>query len=232
MWKRNQRETICRLAGLVLLAVIVICGSAGSMAQGSRGNAAGEVREAEGKRDKEKDEKNGKSVKSGKSGKSEKSEKEEMEEPEFLKEGQSYAYVELKHGVSPVLLVTDGTYGYNGLEASFNSVVYGQDEEGNWQKMQVIAGSGTAYPIRYDKGGIYVTGGHFAAYYSMDWENMELVQEEYAAETFDENGNVAYFYAADGKTERSVEDNRYLVALYDRYEKAELVNFRKREGIV
>ena len=220
MWKRNRKENICRLAGLVLLAVIVICGRAGmgSMAQENRGNAAGEVWEEDEKWDEEKD---------GKREKSEKSGKAETGEPEFLKEGQSYAYVELKHGASPVLFVTDGTYGYNGLEASFNSVVYGQDEEGSWQKMQVIAGSGTAYPIRHDKYGIYVTGGHFAVYYAVDWENMELVQKEYAAETFDENGNVTYFYSLDGKRERSVEDNRYLVALYDRYEKAELVDFRK-----
>ena len=95
--------------------------------------------------------------------------------------------------------------------------------------MQVIAGSGTAYPIRYDKNGIYVTGGHFAAYYGVDWEKAELVLMEYAAETFDEDGNATYLYAADGKTERSVEDNGYLVALYDRYEKGELVGFRKVE---
>ena len=90
--------------------------------------------------------------------------------PDIVVNGQSYAYVELKHAGFPLLVVTDGTYGYNGLEASFYGEVYGQDGEGNWKKMQVIAGSGTAYPIRYDKNGIYVTGGHFAAYYGVDWE--------------------------------------------------------------
>lgn len=149
--------------------------------------------------------------------------------PDIVENGQSYAYVELKHAGFPLLVVTDGTYGYNGLEASFYGEVYGQDGEGNWKKMQVIAGSGTAYPIRYDKNGIYVTGGHFAAYYGVDWEKAELVLMEYAAETFDEDGNATYLYAADGKTERSVEDNGYLVALYDRYEKGELVGFRKVE---
>lgn len=201
------------VAAVLLLAVV--CGSvgAGSRAQGSGENAAEGSREGDGK---------GSGKKSGKeNGKS------GMEEPDFIKEGQSYAFVEFKHGAAPVLLVTDGTYGYNGLEASFNSEVYGLDAEGNWRKMQVIAGSGTAYPIRYDKSGIYVTGGHFAAYYSVDWEKMELVQEEYANETFDENGKVTYLYTADGKMEQSVENNRYLVALYDRYEKAELVDFRK-----
>lgn len=154
----------------------------------------------------------------------------ETEAPsEAVKAGESYAYVELKKGISPLLLVTDGTYGYNGIEASFHSRVYGQDGEGGWIELGVIAGSGTAYPLRYDKNGIYVTGGHFAAFYSMDWEEMRLVCKEYATETFDGDGNAAYVYAANGKTEQLVEDNQVLVALFNRYEKAELVGFRKVE---
>ena len=220
-----MKENICRIAGLAVLLLSVVCGSAGmgSRAQGNEGNEGNIGNAAKGMA--EWDGESG-TEKSGKRDGKKEAEG-EAQEPGFLKEGQSYAYVELKHGAAPILLVTDGTYGYNGLEASFNSEVYGQDGEGNWQKLQVIAGSGTAYPIRYDRSGIYVTGGHFAAYYSMDWENMTLVREEYAAETFDVDGNVTYFYAGDGKRERSVEDNRYLVALYDRYEKAELADFRK-----
>ena len=210
MKKNSYRLAV---AAVLLLAAVCTSVGAGSRAQGSGENAAEGSRGGEGKENGKKDGKE-----KGESG---------MDEPDFIKEGQSYAYVEFKHGTAPVVLVTDGTYGYNGLEASFNSEVYGLDEGGNWRKMQVIAGSGTAYPIRYDKSGIYVTGGHFAAFYSVDWEKMELVQEEYANEVFDENGNVTYLYAADGKMEQSVEDNRYLVELYDRYEKAELVDFRK-----
>ena len=194
---------------LAFLIVIGACGGIGigSLAQGSGGKEAGRIWEKtlDG---------NGK-------------EPAEEEVPSFLEEGQSYAYLELKRGKDPVLLVADGTYGYNGLEASFSSEVYGKDGEGNWQRMAVIAGSGTAYPIRYDKRGIYVTGAHFAVYYTVDWERMQLVAEEYAAESFDENGNASYIYAEEGEAEQAAEDNRCLIALFDRYEKARLVDFQK-----
>lgn len=199
-----MKKDFVRCLGVTLLVLAVSGMSVGvGMAQGNGRKAAGETEAA--------------------------LEMETETAPDIVEDGQSYAYVELKHAGFPLLLVTDGTYGYNGLEASFYGRVYGQDGEGNWKKMQVIAGSGTAYPIRYDKNGLYVAGGHFAAYYGVDWEKGEFVLMEYATETFDENGNVTYLYAVDGKTERSVEDNGYLVALYDRYEKGELVGFRKAE---
>lgn len=198
-----MKKNIGRYIVFTFLILVMVCGSlgVGSLAQGSRGNTEEKNREAE----------------------------DGMREPEVVEAGQSYAYVELKRGGTPILLVTDGTYGYNGLEASFCSVIYSQLEDGSWQKIGQAAGSGTAYPIRYDKNGIYITGGHFAAYYSVDREEMTLIRKEYAAEVFDENGNVTYFYAANGQTEHSVEDNSYLNALFDRYEKAELLGFQKSE---
>lgn len=201
--EEKMKKNICKCMVLTLLMILAVCGSigVGSLAKGNRGNVLAKDGEADG----------------------------EEREPEVVEAGQSYAYIEFRHAAAPVLLITDGTYGYNGLEASFNSVVYGRDKDGNWQELGLVAGSGTAYPLRYDKDGIYVTGGHFAAHYSVDWEEMVLVREEYAKETFDESGNVTHVYARDGKKERSVEDNSYLVALLDRYEKAGLVGFRKSE---
>lgn len=204
-----MKKTIGKCMILTLLIVSVACGSvgAGSLAQGNIRNG-----QMNGGMDKD----------TG------------MEEeegcPDVAESGQSYAYVELKREKCSILLVTDGTYGYNGLEASFHSEVYGQDRNGEWLALGVIAGSGTAYPIRYDKDGIYVTGGHFVAYYSVDWEDMRLVCKEYATATFDENGNATYVYAEDGKTERLVEGNSYLMKMADRYEKAALVDFRRVEN--
>lgn len=206
-----MKKNIQKYMVLALLIVIAACGGIGigSLAQGSGGREAGRAGEKAAGRD-------GKAPA-------------EAEMPGFVEEGQSYAFLEFKRGKEPVLLVTDGTYGYNGLEASFSSEVYGKDGEGNWQRMAVIAGSGTAYPLRYDKRGIYVTGAHFAVYYTVDWERMQLAAEEYASESFDESGKASYVYAERGEAEQAAEDNRHLIALFDRYEKALLVDFQKKE---
>lgn len=200
---RDMKEMVGKYMALTLLIVCAVCGSigAGSFAKGKGEEKIGAGKDAGAAKG----------------------------QPDIVTEGESYAYVQLKREDCQILLVTDGTYGYNGLEASFHSEVYRQDADGNWQRQGIIAGSGTAYPIRCDKNGIYVTGGHFAAYYSVDRESMLLVCEEYASETFDENGNATYVYAEDGKTERLVEGNSHLTAMFDRYEQAELVGFRRVE---
>ena len=97
-----HEEDFVRCLGVTLLVLAVSGMSVGvGMAQGNGRKAAGETEAA--------------------------LEMETETAPDIVEDGQSYAYVELKHAGFPLLLVTDGTYGYNGLEASFYGRVYGQD---------------------------------------------------------------------------------------------------------
>ena len=148
----------------------------------------------------------------------------ETADMEFLTDDQSYFYMETKRGGIPVLLVTEGTYRCDELDVGFYCNVY-CSEEGAWRVLGQVAGSGTAYPLRYDENGIYAAGGHFIAYYSVDAEKKQLVEKEYAEELFDDNGNVTYIHYMDGEREQVVEDDRYFLAMLEKYGKAEIVNF-------
>lgn len=146
----------------------------------------------------------------------------EEECPVPISENQAFAMVELKSG-EELLLISDGTYQCDEVRAGVYADVYLKDN-GEWKKCERVAGSGTAYPICYDDGGIYTAGGHFVAYYTVDAEGKGLQKKEYAEEIFDENGNATYIYYADGK-EQTVENNDRLMTLFEKYHNAEMVGF-------
>lgn len=142
-----------------------------------------------------------------------------------LKADQSYALVKLGRDVGEVLLVADGTYFDQKIEAweSFDATVYAKMDEQVYD-LGPISGSGTAYPIRYDGDGIFVAGGHYVARYLPDQETKQLNLVSYADEVFDEAGNVTYTVYEEGQ-ERMVQDASYLDALNRQYSEARVVRF-------
>lgn len=133
-----------------------------------------------------------------------------------------FAIIETKAKRS-VLLVTDMFYDSgNGYQASlFCDVYYPIDGEG--QKIGRLESMGTAYPIAYDKSGIYAAGGHEVRRYEIDKEgNLKLAEGVY--EIFDEEGNVFYTREEDGETTEITEEE-YLSMVED-YGKAWIVEFK------
>lgn len=141
-----------------------------------------------------------------------------------LSEDQFYAYADLEGNDLPVLLVSDGKYTYEeGIEASIACEVY-YIWDGKAERIGKIESAGTAYPVCYDKEGIYAAGGHFVRKYVIDHEKRQLVPAEYAEELFQENGDAVYTYY-DRQVEKQAEDDSYLNGMREKYEEASVVDF-------
>lgn len=139
-----------------------------------------------------------------------------------LGDNDVFAIIETKAKRS-VLLVTDTFYdsGHGYQAAVFCDVYYPIDGEA--QKVGRLESMGTAYPIAYDKTGMYAGGGHEVMRYEIDKEgNLKLAEGVY--ETFDENGNASYTREKDGETTEITEEE-YLSMVED-YGKATIVNFK------
>ena len=123
----------------------------------------------------------------------------------------------------PVLLVTDQYYedGWGNQASIMCDVYYVVNEEP--QKIGVMESLGTAYPIAYDKKGIYTASGHEVWRYVIDEADGVLKLAEGVYETFDENGDAAYTREIDGNVETITEED-YLEAV-EKYGKAQVVNF-------
>lgn len=144
-----------------------------------------------------------------------------------LAENQYYAYAELEGLTYPVLLVTDGVFDFDQeTQASFFCDVYyiKSDEP---VLLKTVTSEGTAYPISYDKEGIYTAGHHYTAKYNVDEATCELVTVEYAIEEFaKDTGDEMYFYTMNGVTEQTA-DRTALDSLFEKYENAAVVNFKR-----
>ena len=142
----------------------------------------------------------------------------------LLKQNQFYAYVEVPNSTSPILLVTDATYDYEDIKAGIWCDVYAT-WDGKTQKIGHIESTGTVYPICYDQKGIYSAGGHIVARYVVDNVKKQLVETEYANETFDTNGDVTYTYYNQKNGEQVVKDSTYLDDMVEKYGNATVVSF-------
>lgn len=144
-----------------------------------------------------------------------------------LAENQYYAYAELEGLKYPVLLVTDGIFELDQeTQASFLCDVYyiKSDEP---VLLDTVKSEGTAYPISYDKEGIYTAGHHYTAKCNVDEATCELVTVEYAIEEFaKDTGDEMYFYTTNGVNEQTA-DRTALDALFEKYGNATVVNFKK-----
>lgn len=141
-----------------------------------------------------------------------------------LEDEKFYAFVSLEENAYPVLLVADGVYECDDIQAAFYCSVYYVTEE-QVALLGSIRSEGTAYPISSDKTGLYTMGHHYVKRYIVDEEQGELVLAEYAEEVFQEGtGAESYFYAAEDKT-KQVEDRSVLEAMAEKYFDAEIADF-------
>lgn len=84
-----------------------------------------------------------------------------------LAEEQPYAVIDINEEF-PVLLLPEGIYDNgNGDMVTFYSDVYYMIDDVP-QKIGTISGAGTAYPLAYDKRGIYAASGHGTKLYEID----------------------------------------------------------------
>lgn len=142
-----------------------------------------------------------------------------------MTEDQYYAYVEIGKDEVPVLLISEGRYTYEeGIEAGIMCDVY-YAWDGVVQNLGSVNSMGTAYPISYDEEGIYSAGGHMVSKYIINYDTKQLVLAEYAEEIFHENADVTYTYYKQNEEERVVEDDSYLINMFEKFSSATIVNF-------
>ena len=140
-----------------------------------------------------------------------------------LGDDELFAIVEIgaKHSV---LLTSDQTYDdKNGNQASIFCDVYYEGEDGEAKKIGTLESLGTAYPIAYDKSGLYTAGGHEVRRYEVDKAGF-LVMAEGVYEIYDETGTAAYTRETADGTE-TITEKEYM-AMVEAYGKATVVNFR------
>lgn len=139
-----------------------------------------------------------------------------------LEDNELFAIVEI-NASSPVLLVTSQVYDDGwGNQAAIGCDLY-YTVDGEVKKIGVIESFGTAYPISYDKTGIYTASGHDMQRFEIDEETGTILLAEGIYEQFDENGNAAYTLEKGGETEVITEEEYY--KRFEKYSKTIVVNF-------
>jgi hypothetical protein len=144
-----------------------------------------------------------------------------------LKAGQAYAYVDIAGGEHQALLVADDTYDDgNGHNVAISAALYCLDTDGSVINYTNVLSEGTAYPIAVKDGYLYYGGNHHVAKEYIDLEYASVMTKEDAEESFDENGNEAYYYfSLDDEFEGEVDDDSHLMQLFDEYGEADVVDF-------
>lgn len=139
-----------------------------------------------------------------------------------LEDNELFAIIET-NASSPVLLVTSQVYddGWGNQASLWCDVYYTID--GKVQNIGAIESFGTAYPISYDKTGIYTASGHSLHRFEIDEKTGIITIAESIYEQFDENGNAAYTLEKGGKTEVITEEEYY--EMFEKYRKVTVVNF-------
>lgn len=137
-------------------------------------------------------------------------------------EGQKYYAVVETNAENPVLLVTNSCYDdEKGNQVSMDATVY-YEVDGVVKNIGMVNSLGTAYPIAYDKTGIYAGGGHGMQRYEID-EAGGLTLAEGAYVTYDEDGNASFAIEDYGSVTVSSEEEYQKI--WDKYESATVVNF-------
>lgn len=125
---------------------------------------------------------------------------------------------------SPILLVTDQVCDDgigNNHAAIYCDIYYVTD--GEVKNIGTVESFGTAYPISYDKSGIYVGSGHEARRFEINELEGSLKLTEGVYETFDANESAAYTRETGEHTE-TITAEEYL-SVIETYGKATVVNF-------
>ena len=139
-----------------------------------------------------------------------------------LQDDELFSIVET-NAPSPVLLVTSQYYDDGaGNQASIYCDVY-YVVDGEVKKTGAIESLGTAYPVAYDKAGIYAASGHGMQRFEVDGKTGEVVLAEGIYEQFDENGNASYTLEK-GEERKALTEEEYYET-YEKYSEATVVNF-------
>ncbi len=139
-----------------------------------------------------------------------------------LGDEELFALVETEAKQS-VLLVTDSYYeDGNGNQAAIWCEVY-YEIGGEVKKVGALSSSGTAYPIAYDKMGLYAGGNHGLGRYVIDEEKGELVLEDHILVSYTENGDASFTRENEGEVQEITEEEYNL--LWEAYGKAAVVDF-------
>lgn len=141
-----------------------------------------------------------------------------------LKENELFAIIETNAPL-PVLLVTseDMTFDdISGERATLWCDVY-YPVDGIVKQIGLASSSGTAYPIAYDKTGIYEAGGHGMHRYEIDCQNSEMKIAEAVYVEYDEDANESYYMEENGDV-REITEEEYLT-VWEKYKEAFVVSF-------
>lgn len=139
-----------------------------------------------------------------------------------LADDEAFAIIET-NAEHPVLLASSMVYDDGlGHQASISCDVYYVTDRGV-EKIGTLNSMGTAYPIAYDKKGIYTGGGHAVQRYEIDDETGKLKPAEGALVTYDEEGNETYTKFV-GETEEPGTEEGFL-SLVEEYGEATVVGF-------
>lgn len=124
---------------------------------------------------------------------------------------------------SPVLLVTSEFYedGWGNQASLWCDVYFPVD--GEVKNIGTIESFGTAYPVSYNKTGIYTASGHAMNRFEIDEQTGTIILAEGIYEQFDENGNASYTLEKEGKTETITEEDYYKA--FEEYSETAVVNF-------
>lgn len=139
-----------------------------------------------------------------------------------LEDDELFAIVETGAS-SPVLLVTSQVYddGFGNQAALLCDVYYVID--GEVKNIGVLESFGTAYPVSYDKSGLYTASGHALHRFEIDEDSETLILAESIYEQFDEDGNASYSFIKGEKTEAITEEEYYKA--FEKYGEAVVVDF-------
>lgn len=138
-----------------------------------------------------------------------------------LEDNELFAIVDTNAAL-PVLLVTSQIYddGMGNQAALKCDVYYLVDKE--VKIIGTIESMGTAYPVSYDKTGIYSASGHDMQCFEIEKSGvMKLSEGVY--EQFDENGNITYTIKKGDKSEE-ITDEEYYTA-FEKYSNATVISF-------
>lgn len=141
-----------------------------------------------------------------------------------LKENELFAIIETNAPL-PVLLVTseDMTFDdISGDRATMQCDVY-YPIDGMIKQIGQVATSGTAYPITYDKTGIYEAGRRGMHRYEIDWQDGDMKIVESIYEEYDDDANMSCYMEENGDM-REITEEEYLT-VWEKYREAFVVSF-------
>ncbi len=138
-----------------------------------------------------------------------------------LEDNELFAIIDT-NADSPVLLVTSQVYddGTGNQAAITCDVYYPADKE--VKKIGTVESMGTAYPISYDKTGIYAASGHSVNRFEIEKSGVMKLSEGFY-EQFDESGNATYIIEKENKSEAITEEEYYTA--FEKYSNATVVSF-------